>query len=165
MAFSTRFAFTVRNSPATSKSTRRWWMRSSASFLPTAMRRSRRWNWPNALAERGRGQPSSKRFRARACTKACARQLSERGARRAESSVKVHVKLFALLRQHHPGPNRSEPLAVELPDGAAVADLIPALNLPAQLVRHAFINNQQKTLDTQLAESDQVSLFSPVTGG
>jgi len=79
--------------------------------------------------------------------------------------VKVHVKLFALLRQHHPGPNRSEPLAVELPDGAAVADLIPALNLPAQLVRHAFINNQQKTLDTQLAESDQVSLFSPVTGG
>jgi len=79
--------------------------------------------------------------------------------------MKVYVKLFALLRQHHPGPNRSEPLAVELPEAATAADLIPALHLPDQLVRHAFINNEQKTLDTALNDGDKINLFPPVSGG
>lgn len=79
--------------------------------------------------------------------------------------MKVYVKLFALLRRHHPGPNRSEPLTVELPEGATAADLVPALSLPEKLVRHAFINNEQKTLGAPLADGDQVSLFPPVSGG
>lgn len=79
--------------------------------------------------------------------------------------MKVYVKLFALLRQHHPGPNRSEPLVVELPAGAVAADLVPALHLPEKLVRHAFINNQQKTLDTLLNDGDKINLFPPVVGG
>lgn len=79
--------------------------------------------------------------------------------------MKVYVKLYALLRQHHPGPNRSQPLEVELPEGATAAALVPALNLPEKLVRHAFINNEQKTLDAPLADGDQVNLFPPVTGG
>lgn len=79
--------------------------------------------------------------------------------------MKVYVKLFALLRQHHPGPNRSIPLEVELPDGATAADLVPALQLPQALVRHAFINNEQKTLDTLLTDGDHINLFPPVTGG
>ncbi|MBI2975622.1 MAG: MoaD/ThiS family protein [Chloroflexi bacterium] len=79
--------------------------------------------------------------------------------------MKIYVKLFALLRQYHPGPNRSTPLEVDLPAGAVAADLVPSLGLPDQLVRHAFINNQQKTLDTPLAEGDQVNLFPPVSGG
>jgi molybdopterin converting factor small subunit len=79
--------------------------------------------------------------------------------------VKVYVKLFATLRPYHPGPNRSEPLVVDLPAGATAADLVPALHLPGQLVRHAFINNQQKTLETLLADGDKVNLFPPVVGG
>lgn len=79
--------------------------------------------------------------------------------------MKVYVKLFALLRDHHPGPNRSEPLVVDLAEGATAADLVPALRLPAQLVRHAFINNQQKTLNTPLKDGDKINLFPPVVGG
>ncbi len=79
--------------------------------------------------------------------------------------MKVYVKLFALLRDHHPGPNRSAPLAVTLPDGATVADLPPALQLPARLVRNAFVNNQAADLATTLHDGDQVSLFPPVVGG
>jgi molybdopterin converting factor small subunit len=79
--------------------------------------------------------------------------------------MKVYVKLFALLRQHHPGPNRSIPLEVELPEGASVAALTPALNLPDKLVRSAFINNQMAGLHTVLQDGDQVSLFPPVVGG
>lgn len=79
--------------------------------------------------------------------------------------MKVYVKLFALLREHHPGPNRSIPLEVELPEGAVVSDLVPLLNLPAKLVRNAFINNATATLATELKDGDKVNLFPPVVGG
>lgn len=79
--------------------------------------------------------------------------------------MKVFVKLFARLRDHHPGPNRSLPLEVELPDGAQVADLSAALNLPPGLVRNAFVNNQTVSLQARLSDGDQVSLFPPVVGG
>ena len=79
--------------------------------------------------------------------------------------MKVFVKLFVTLRPYHPGPNRSIPLEVELPAGALAADLVPALKLPSQLVRHAFINNQQQTLATELHEGDKINLFPPVVGG
>ena len=80
--------------------------------------------------------------------------------------MKVYVKLYALLRKHHPGPNRSVPMEVELPAGATVADLTPALNLPPDLVRSAFINNEAAApLATVLKDGDQVGLFPPVVGG
>ena len=80
--------------------------------------------------------------------------------------MKVYVKLYALLRKHHPGPNRSVPMEVELPAGATVADLSPALNLPPDMVRSAFINNEAAApLATVLKDGDQVGLFPPVVGG
>ena len=77
----------------------------------------------------------------------------------------VYVKLYALLRKHHPGPNRSIPLEVELPDGATVADLGPALHLPPELVRSVFINNEAREVKAVLHDGDQVGLFPPVVGG
>lgn len=79
--------------------------------------------------------------------------------------MKVFVKLYALLRKHHPGPDRSAPLAVELPEGATVADLASALNLPPQLVRSAFINNEAGDPAAALKDGDQIGLFPPVVGG
>jgi molybdopterin converting factor small subunit len=79
--------------------------------------------------------------------------------------MKVYVKLWGLLRDRHPGPNRSVPLEVELPSGAVVTDLGPALNLPAKLVRNAFVNNQTARPETVLNDGDQVGLFPPVVGG
>jgi molybdopterin converting factor small subunit len=79
--------------------------------------------------------------------------------------MKVSVKLFVTLRPYHPGPNRSVPLEVELPEGAVAGDLVGILNLPRELVKHAFINNEQKTLETQLKAGDKINLFPPVVGG
>lgn len=79
--------------------------------------------------------------------------------------MKVYVKLYALLRQHHPGPNRSIPLEINLDDGAVVSDLIPALGLDPRFVRNAFVNNEARALDAPLQEGDQVALFPPVVGG
>jgi molybdopterin converting factor small subunit len=80
-------------------------------------------------------------------------------------TVKVHVKLYALLRKHHPGPDRSVPLEVELPEGATVAALIPALQLPEKLVRSAFVNDEALDLDAVLRDGDRVGIFPPVVGG
>jgi molybdopterin synthase sulfur carrier subunit len=79
--------------------------------------------------------------------------------------VKVYVKLYALLRKHHPGPNRSVPLEVELPAGAVIADLVPVLHLPGDIVRSAFVNNEAAQLQTMLKDGDSVGLFPPVVGG
>lgn len=79
--------------------------------------------------------------------------------------MRVKVKLYALLRQHHPGPDRSEPLEVDLPAGARVRDLVPALKLPENYVRSAFVNNEARDLDWTLADGDTIGLFPPVVGG
>ena len=79
--------------------------------------------------------------------------------------MKVFVKLYAAFRKHHPGPNRSVPLEVELPEGAVASDLATVLNLPPGLLRSVFINNAAATPSTRLKEGDQVGLFPPVVGG
>ena len=79
--------------------------------------------------------------------------------------MKLYVKLYASFRKHHPGPNRSIPIEVELPAGALAVDLAPALNLPAELVRGVFINNAVATPQTPLHDGDHVGLFPPVVGG
>ena len=79
--------------------------------------------------------------------------------------MKVYVKLYAILRKHHPGPNRSVPMEVELPEGAVVADLVPLLHLPDQIVRSAFVNNAAAPLQTTLKDGDSIGLFPPVVGG
>lgn len=79
--------------------------------------------------------------------------------------MKVYVKLYALLRKYHPGPDRSVPLEVDLAPTATVADLVPLLKLPEKLVRSAFVNNEAVELDAQLKAGDQIGLFPPVVGG
>ena len=77
----------------------------------------------------------------------------------------VYVRLFAQLRKYHPGPNRSQAMALSLPEHAIAADLVAALKLPPALVRTPFINNVKAELSTELNDGDHISLFSPVVGG
>lgn len=83
----------------------------------------------------------------------------------ANNPVKVHVKLYALLRKHHPGPDRSVPFELMLAEGATVADLVPVLGFDAKFVRSAFVNNEARSLDWPLRDGDQIGLFPPVVGG
>lgn len=77
----------------------------------------------------------------------------------------VFVKLHGILRRHHPGPDGHEPLRVEMPPGSAVADLVPALNLPSPRVWTASVNYETVELDHPLNDGDRISLFPPVAGG
>lgn len=77
----------------------------------------------------------------------------------------IQVKLFALLRSYHPGPNRSTPIGVVLPNGSTIANVVSALKLPADTVRAVFVNGEKQPLDTELRDGDLVSLFPAVVGG
>jgi molybdopterin synthase catalytic subunit len=76
--------------------------------------------------------------------------------------MNVTVRLFAGLRERA-GESRRE---LELPDGATVADVWPALDLgeePAGLVY--AVNRSYTERDTALANGDEVGLIPPVSGG
>jgi molybdopterin synthase catalytic subunit/molybdopterin converting factor small subunit len=76
--------------------------------------------------------------------------------------VLVVVRLFAGLREQA-GTGRQE---VELPEGASVADLWPALGLgnePSGLLY--AVNRAYAEPDRRLADGDEVALIPPVSGG
>lgn len=82
-----------------------------------------------------------------------------------ESSIQVHVKLFGLLRPHHPGPNRSLPLTLAVPAAATAREVAVILGLPPKLTRLVFINDQQAGLDDHLQPGDRVNFFTGTVGG
>lgn len=82
-----------------------------------------------------------------------------------DSPIQVHVKLFGLLRPHHPGPNRSLPLMVTVPAETTARDVAITLNLPPKLTRLVFINDRQAGLDDALQSGDRVSFFTGTVGG
>jgi len=80
-------------------------------------------------------------------------------------NIMVRVRLYALLRDYHPGPDNSNPFSVTVPIGTTVTELAELLKLPNGLLRNAFVNNAACELDTCLKDSDSISLFPPVSGG
>jgi len=76
--------------------------------------------------------------------------------------VKLQVRLFAALRERA----GSGTLEVELPDGAALGEVWPALGLgeePAGLLY--AVNRAYAEPTTPLAEGDEVAVIPPVSGG
>ena len=79
--------------------------------------------------------------------------------------MQVSVKLHGVLRPHHPGPNRSVPLPVDMSTSATPRDVARTLHLPEALARMVFINDVQATLDDPLQDGDRIGFFSVVVGG
>ncbi len=80
--------------------------------------------------------------------------------------MKVNVRLFASLREIFKSPY----LAVELPEGATVADLVEVIREEApHLGRggrfHVTINKDFVEQDAALHDGDEVAIFPPVGGG
>ena len=79
--------------------------------------------------------------------------------------ITVHVKLFATLRRHYPHLGVGEPMAVELPEGKTVGDMIERLRLPADEIKVIFVNHVIREEEHRLVDGDQVGVFPPVGGG
>ena len=79
--------------------------------------------------------------------------------------MQVTVRLFAGLREHA----GTGSLALELPDGATVADALGALGdrLPAGAERALVcaINREYASTDARLGSGDELALIPPVSGG
>ena len=79
--------------------------------------------------------------------------------------ITAHVKLFATLRRHYPDLGLGEAMAVELPDGATLGDVVEQLRLPKNQVKVVFVNGIGRGKDHPLADGDEVGIFPPVGGG
>ncbi len=79
--------------------------------------------------------------------------------------ITVQVRLFATLRQNYPHLGIGEPMAVELPEGATVGQLLAHLRIPDDQVKIVFVNHVIRDRDHPLAQDDAVGIFPPVGGG
>lgn len=79
--------------------------------------------------------------------------------------ITIHVKLFATLRRARPDVPLGQPFAVELPEGATLADLIREMELPEEEVKLIFVNALFRERDHVLSDGDEVGIFPPVGGG
>ena len=90
------------------------------------------------------------------------------------TKIQVYVKLFAGLVQNVPpdilarqsGAIRSgTPLAVSLPKGSTLGDLVTHLTMPPEKVRITFVNGRTRKLDHVLSDGDEIGIFPPIGGG
>ena len=79
--------------------------------------------------------------------------------------ITVHVRVFATLRQYYPDLRLGETMAVELPEGGTVGQLIRRLELPGDLVKIVFVNHVIRGDEHMLGAGDEVGIFPPVAGG
>ena len=84
--------------------------------------------------------------------------------------MRVHVRLFASLRDRLPAADRGR-CEVELPDGATLADLIDHFQIPDPLAQMVLVDGQQaprkqgERAARPLRDGETVSIFPPVSGG
>ena len=79
--------------------------------------------------------------------------------------IKVEVRLYATLRKYNPQASTGDPLTLQMPEGARLADLLARVGVPEDEVKTAFVNNRRRDEDYRLRDGDRVALFPPVAGG
>ncbi len=79
--------------------------------------------------------------------------------------MRVTVKLFATLARYKSDVKSGRPFAFDLPEGAAVKDLVDLLHIPPGEMHIVFINNIIQEPATVLQDGDAVGIFPPVGGG
>ncbi len=77
--------------------------------------------------------------------------------------MKVDVHLLGILAQY--SPTGEEKFKVDLPEEAAISQLLEGLNFPAALERMILVNGVQAHLSTRLKNGDEVFIFAPAAGG
>jgi sulfur-carrier protein len=84
--------------------------------------------------------------------------------------MNITLKLFATLSDYLPEQARQKnQLALEVPPGTSVAEVIGRFNLPERQVHLVLVNGlfipHDSRLTTTLAEGDALAIWPPVAGG
>ncbi|MDF2614377.1 MAG: thiamine S protein [Clostridia bacterium] len=74
--------------------------------------------------------------------------------------MQIKVRLFATLRQ-----DRGKEMILDMPAETSPQHIIDLLKIPKEDVAILLINGRDGELDTNLNESDVISIFPPVGGG
>jgi molybdopterin converting factor small subunit len=79
--------------------------------------------------------------------------------------MKVHVRVFATLRQYVQSHTPGSTFEIELPVGATLDDLVRQLNLPQEEVNIIYVNARAQSLSYVLSPGDEVGIFPKIGGG
>ena len=79
--------------------------------------------------------------------------------------MKVEVHLFATLSGYLPDGTPGDGVALEVPEGSTVADVVRALEIPDNFDCVKVVNGHDVPSDQPLADRDVLSLFPPLVGG
>ena len=77
----------------------------------------------------------------------------------------IEVRLFANLGRYLPPGTRGDAVALEVPEGATVDDVVRQLAIPAGLPGLLLVNGRDATPDRRLRPGDVVSIVPPLAGG
>jgi len=77
--------------------------------------------------------------------------------------VKVDVQLLGPLSRFSPTENEKFQLDVEA--GGTVGQLLEKMKLPEDVEKVVLVNGVRSNLSSQLAEGDDVFIFTPAAGG
>ncbi len=77
----------------------------------------------------------------------------------------VTVKLHATLRKYLPTASTDNSVAMELPEGTTVADLITRLAIPADHAQMIVAGDQHLELSSPVRDGQEINVFPPLAGG
>jgi sulfur carrier protein ThiS len=84
--------------------------------------------------------------------------------------MRVTLKLYASLADHLPADaRRTNRLALELPPGTTIADVIARQNLPSKLCHLVLVNGlyvaPTDRATRELLQEDELAIWPPIAGG
>lgn len=79
--------------------------------------------------------------------------------------MKVQVILYGTLPKGVAGYNHDRGLAVELPDGSSVGDLVDCLKISRSRLGLISVAGAPAKVHTRLKDRDCVKIFQPIAGG
>ena len=75
--------------------------------------------------------------------------------------MKIHVKLFAILRKYASPANQD----LDLAEGTTIRQVLQQLGVPEPEVAFVFVNSKRQKLDEPLSHGDELGVFPPIAGG
>ena len=79
--------------------------------------------------------------------------------------MQITAKLHGTLRKYLPAGSAFNATAVEVPDGATVAEVVGRLGIPTGHAKMIVSDNEQLELSSLVRDGQELNLFPPLAGG